>query len=257
MAHSSKSKKSRKRELSPPAKAHRASKCSRQESTLEVEDTGHSHSVVTKSALWSQGQSGKAPNVETANAAQRGQKSVIIDCDADDKSDSGDDGGAAKIDHSSEPEDSGVELGPCNLFSVHIDSNTSVERLSKDWNTPVYAFFKPTPQIGYADGRRYHSFKCAGQGCCKQIRRFLDKGDAKSTSNLYKHAKLCWGPEVVSDACQAKTASDARGSLAKLQANESITTIFERNRKEKMTYSHRQHNKTETKCVNHFLNASC
>jgi len=46
-----------------------------------------------------------------------------------------------------------------------------------------------------------HVFECAA-GKCKarngrDVRRFLDKGDAKSTSNMRKHAKGCWGEEAV------------------------------------------------------------
>ena len=69
-------------------------------------------------------------------------------------------------------------------------------RLSKDWNAPVYAFYQPVPEIGYEDGRRYHSFRCAARSCKQRIRRYLDKKDGKSTRNLRKHAKSCWVPRL-------------------------------------------------------------
>ncbi|KAF8961669.1 hypothetical protein BDZ97DRAFT_1759839 [Flammula alnicola] len=82
-------------------------------------------------------------------------------------------------------------------------SEAELERLKEDWNTPIYAFFHPIPKIGYEKGCCYHEFKCFASGCSKSVRRFLDKKDAKSTSNLHKHAKICWGEETVKAATQA------------------------------------------------------
>lgn len=56
-----------------------------------------------------------------------------------------------------------------------------LERLQDEWSSPIYAFFRPVPDVGYKDGRRYHEFRCANKGCKKGIRRYLDKTDAKST----------------------------------------------------------------------------
>jgi hypothetical protein len=39
------------------------------------------------------------------------------------------------------------------------------------------------------------------------VRRFLDMGDAKSTSNMWK-TKRCWGDEVVTSADQVKNANE-------------------------------------------------
>lgn len=128
--------------------------------------------------------------------------------------------------------------------------NTISERLSKEWNAPVYAFYEPVPDVGYEGGRRFHSFRCAARGCKQRIRRYLDKNDAKSTSNLRKHAKSCWGAEAVEVAGTVKTAAEARENIVKpLQTTGSITAVFERTKKGSVTYSHRQHTKTETKCV--------
>lgn len=123
-------------------------------------------------------------------------------------------------------------------------------RLSKDWNAPVYAFYQPVPEIGYEEDRRYHSFRCAARGCKQRIRRYLDKKDGKSTGNLRKHAKSCWGAEAVEAAGTVKTAAEAREHVVKpLQTNGSITAVFERTKKGNVTYSHRQHTKTESKWV--------
>ena len=71
-----------------------------------------------------------------------------------------------------------------------------------DWNSPIYAFFHPIPTIGYKDGRRYHEFHCFASTCSKSVHQFLDKKDAGSTSNLHKHAKICWGLDTVKAAME-------------------------------------------------------
>jgi len=35
----------------------------------------------------------------------------------------------------------------------------------RDWNSPIYAFFKPTPAIKYIQGRRLHVFECTATSC--------------------------------------------------------------------------------------------
>ncbi|KAG0700689.1 hypothetical protein DFH29DRAFT_807315, partial [Suillus ampliporus] len=122
------------------------------------------------------------------------------------------------------------------------------ERLSKEWVSPIYAFFEPFPTIGHENGRRYYEFRCVAKGCGKRIRHFLDKKDAKSASNMRKHACTCWGEEVVKAADDAKSCDIARESIVNgILTNGSITASFERKGKGKITYSHRQHTKTETK----------
>ena len=128
------------------------------------------------------------------------------------------------------------------------------ERLSKDWNSSIYAFFKPTPSIEYINTRRVHVFECASKGCKGRgngcyVRRYLDTTDAKSTSNLRKHAKMCWTNDVVALADKSKDVKAAQVALADLKNDGSITAIFERLAKSKVTYSHRQHTKTEARYV--------
>jgi hypothetical protein len=80
------------------------------------------------------------------------------------------------------------------------------------------------------------------------VRRYLDKGDAKSTSNMRKHAKKCWGEEVLASADKAKNANEVRATTVKGFLNpQSITAVFKRKGKGKVTYSHRQHTKTEAR----------
>ena len=127
-----------------------------------------------------------------------------------------------------------------------------IERVSKEWVSPIYVFFRPTPRIEYEEGRRLYVFECAA-GRCKarndrDVRRFLDKSDARSTGNLRKHAKNCWWEEAVAAADSTRSIDAAREVLAKTKLRDgSITAEFARIGKTKVTYSHRQHTKTEAR----------
>lgn len=114
-------------------------------------------------------------------------------------------------------------------------------------------FFKPIPTVQYIDGRKAHVFECAASSCqCKNrtIRRFLDKGDAKSTGNLRRHAKVCWGEEVVAAADNTHDVKTAREALGNRKGVDgSITALFQRAAIGKVTYSHRQHTKVEARYV--------
>ena len=85
------------------------------------------------------------------------------------------------------------------------------------------------------------------------MRWYLDKADRGSTSNMHKHAKICWGSEIVSKALQMKnklTIKEVRKSLsqAKLQDG-TITALFERKGKETVSFSMKQHTYLETRSV--------
>jgi hypothetical protein len=105
------------------------------------------------------------------------------------------------------------------------------------------------------NGRRVHVFECAGSaaGRCRgkngrDVRRFLDTGDAKSTSGLRRHAKKCWGEDAVDAADNTQSLEEARLVLAKTKLRDgSITALFERMGKEKVTFSHRQHTSTQAR----------
>ena len=127
----------------------------------------------------------------------------------------------------------------------------SSERLSNDWTSPVYAFFKPTPSIEYIKDQRVHVFECSAKHCKGKgnghfVCRYLDTSDAKSTGNLRKHAKICWGVETVAAADETRNVNDAREALKKVKDG-SITEAFERVGKGKVTYSHRQHTTTQAR----------
>lgn len=102
------------------------------------------------------------------------------------------------------------------------------------------------------EGRRVHAFECAAGKCRgkngRDVRRYLDTGDAKSTSSLRRHAKNCWGEEAVQAADNTEDLASARVILTKTKLRDgSITAEFERIGKGKVTYSHRQHTSTESR----------
>jgi hypothetical protein len=80
--------------------------------------------------------------------------------------------------------------------------------------------------------------------------RYLDTTDAKLTSNLRKHAKICWGEDVVATANETRDVLAAREALGKMKMKDGlILKAFERVAKSKVTYSHRQHTIMESQCV--------
>jgi hypothetical protein len=121
-----------------------------------------------------------------------------------------------------------------------------LERMMKLWNTPIYAFYHPTPTIGYEKERRYHEFRCFKKSCSKTIRRYLDTRDSTSTGNMHRHTKKCWGTDILTLAMATANVRDARESLAKSKDG-SIAEAFKVKGKGKATYSHRQHTRTETR----------
>lgn len=107
------------------------------------------------------------------------------------------------------------------------------------------------------DGRRVHEFQCTASNCKGRgkdpriVRHYLDKSDRNSTGNLRKHARHCWGDEILRGADNCGDLESTREGLnrAKKEIDGSITAAFERTGKGKVTYSHRQHDKTQTRFV--------
>jgi hypothetical protein len=128
-----------------------------------------------------------------------------------------------------------------------------LDRLCKDWDARIYIFFRAIPSIEYVDSRKSHVFKCGATQChyrTRFVRRYLDKSDAKSTSNLRRHAKACWGIEVVAAADASRDVNAARDALANhKEIDGSITALFQRIGKRGATYSHRQHTREEARIV--------
>ncbi|KAF8257229.1 hypothetical protein EI94DRAFT_1818603 [Lactarius quietus] len=82
------------------------------------------------------------------------------------------------------------------------DDVTELTHMAKKWDAPVYVFFKPSATIEYVDG-------------CKAWAMSLSVGH--STSNLRRHAKVCWGGEVVSAADTMGNLQVAREALCYVQ----------------------------------------
>ena len=84
----------------------------------------------------------------------------------------------------------------------------NLARMSKKWTSAIYAFFEPTPEIEYPEGRKCHTFKCMGKGCKQKIRRYLLSKDAISTRNMRWHVKSCWGEDAIKAADEARDAKE-------------------------------------------------
>jgi hypothetical protein len=126
--------------------------------------------------------------------------------------------------------------------------------MSKKWTSPVYVFFRNTPRIEYRSDRRCHIFECAANHCKgrngRDICRYLDKGDANSTGNLLRHAKIFWGNEAVEAAAATKDLDAACNVLSKTKLRDgSILTEFQRIGKGKITYKHTQHTTAEARYI--------
>ena len=71
---------------------------------------------------------------------------------------------------------------------------------------------------------------------------------------MHKHAKNCWGEEIVSKALEMKnklSINEVRKGLAKAKLQDgTITALFERKGKENVTFSTKQHTYTETRSDN-------
>ena len=82
--------------------------------------------------------------------------------------------------------------------------------MAKDWTSPIYGFFQARPTIEVIENRPCHEFHCAAPLCKGKgtrpriVRRYLNKNDRNLTSNMHKHAKNCWGEEIISKALEGK-----------------------------------------------------
>ena len=144
-----------------------------------------------------------------------------------------------------------------NLVSIHISFNNqtltygpSSEQLTGNWTSPIYAFFGPIPDITYdAKGHHAHEFCCTATYCKGKriVRRFLDTMDRKLMSNLKQHATVFWGSDVVGDALEARGDLKSTRKMLSEMRDGSITTSFQWKGKGKVSYSHCQHTKAETR----------
>jgi hypothetical protein len=159
-----------------------------------------------------------------------------------------------------ESDEAKCSMTPVSISKSHAHANVNAVHLSKDWNAPIYAFFHPVPSIDYVGNlaRHVHVFKCNAKVCkgkgmnWRHVWRYLDTADGRLTSNLRCHAKICWGEEAITGADATKSHCVAHENVEKSlrMLDGSITAMFEHIKgKGSVTYSHRQHTKTESRYV--------
>ena len=139
----------------------------------------------------------------TVDGAHDEAEAIVVE-DTDEENHSTNKGGVQNNDigeGETTDEDDDSELGMCSITLIYIHRLIGyLVHLQKEWDAPVYVFSKPFPTIQYIKDRKAHVFICAASPCLGQTRfvhRFLDTSDAKSTSNLQHHAKMCWSEEAV------------------------------------------------------------
>jgi hypothetical protein len=151
-------------------------------------------------------------------------------------------------DDESDDETEEQELGEIIHLGHDPPLNTGTEQLAKRWTLPIYAFYHPVPSIETVNDWRSHVFACVKKSCTYRCCCYLDKTDNNSMGNLCKHVKTCWGPEVLTAAENAGSVYEVRNKVVKaLNQSGSITAVFERTGKGKVTYSNRQHTRVKTR----------
>ena len=91
-----------------------------------------------------------------------------------------------------------------NVMQTHL----SAEQMHKKWNSPIYAFFDPSPIITHEGMWKCHTFKCAACSCKVTVHHLLDKQDATSTGNMWKYVLKCWGGRVLQNHNAGKYSQD-------------------------------------------------
>ncbi|KAG1874227.1 hypothetical protein C8R48DRAFT_434096 [Suillus tomentosus] len=94
-----------------------------------------------------------------------------------------------------------IDTGLATKSDDEEDLDAELQKLKKNWRSPVYAFFD-TDRVAVqnVDGRNCHFFPCAAQKCKTKIggvRRFQDSKDKASTANLKNHAIGCFGDDTI------------------------------------------------------------
>ncbi|KAF9220056.1 hypothetical protein BS17DRAFT_715694, partial [Gyrodon lividus] len=107
------------------------------------------------------------------------------------------------------------------------------------------------PTIIEVGGHWAHDFKCTARSCKVTVRCYIDTKDARLTSNLRKHVKVCkgWCKEILEMADQAKNADKAKMKIIRrFLCDGKITAMSKRKGEGKgqVTYLHHQHTHEET-----------
>ncbi|KAI5991974.1 hypothetical protein EDC04DRAFT_2587236, partial [Pisolithus marmoratus] len=129
-------------------------------------------------------------------------------------------------------------------------------QLMRDWTSPVYAFFNPQPVILEINGRWAHDFKCCACGCKVKVCQYLDKKDAWSTGNMWKHVKKCWGVKALASADACKDVKEALKVITKsILQDGSIMSMIKK--EGKLTYSVWPHTCTELRGFQSLMKTGC
>jgi hypothetical protein len=110
----------------------------------------------------------------------RNPQSILEDVsdDEDAPAPSAGDGEPEVLEESEEDDEAELSEYLLYMYDKQLLTNSVLARMSKKWTSPVYVFFKPTPDIKYKDGRRCHVFECAAGSCkgknSRYVSRFLD-----------------------------------------------------------------------------------
>ncbi|OJT11999.1 hypothetical protein TRAPUB_11453 [Trametes pubescens] len=174
------------------------------------------------------------------DADNEGDKAMPIVLGSGDEDDSGEDDGDDEPNAKKDKEAEEVE--------DEEDDDAELEHLKKSWTSAVYAFYKTDIDIQYMDGRRAHIFTCVKTSCKHTVRRYVDTRDG-STGNLKKHALSCWGTVAVERVLETADVSEARKMvMTSLLETGRISVHFQWSKKKgKVTYSHMQHTREETR----------
>ena len=186
----------------------------------------------------------------TNHAQSYGAQAIMVD-DSDDEEESH---GADENKGVTTDEDDDAELCMCSITLVYFYRLIhQLAQLQKEWDSPIYTFFKPLPTIEYIQGRRSHVFECGATKCgcwTHFVRRFLDTSDARSTSNLRHHAKICWSDEAVNAADSTQDIKATWATLDSLKTrNGSIMDAFQKVSQGKAVYNIQQFTKIEARYV--------
>ena len=100
--------------------------------------------------------------------------------------------------------------------------------MMQSWDSPIYGFYNPIPNIELVNSQTCHVFRCTAVRCKHKVRHYLDTNDKGSTSNLWTHAKKCWGNEPFEKAYELKDVSHVWEVVGKMKTapNGNIAVMF-------------------------------
>jgi hypothetical protein len=114
----------------------------------------------------------------------------------------------------------------------------------------VYTFYKILQIRHGAAKQQIIFFRCGNKRkCTHEIKRYLDKQDKSSTSNLNKHVRACWGEAAFNAGKELGTKEQAYKLVVKpMKTNGTLTLAFDVIAKgKKPLHSNINHSKPEVR----------